>query len=378
MEHRPKVIGVLALLLVAWLIWGQFRESPFIVSGFIEADQIRVGSQVGGRVADVLVEEGDLTQGGDSLFTLEPFDLQATMARARGQLAVAEAEHERLQTGFRVEEIAQAQARFDQVSAELDKAIAGPRLQEIAVSAEQLKIAEADLELAEAEFKRLGALVQRDQASKEAYDESVRARKAAAAQVIAAKQNLALLREGTRVEDLAAARANLAEAEQALALLREGYRKENIAEAAARLMSALGDVAAIEARLQELDVRAPCDCVVEAVELRPGDLVPPNAPAIALLDLSRMWVRSYVPEARLSQIKIGQSVPIRVDGLEDERFGGKVVFIAQEGEFTPRNIQTPEERSKQVFRIKVMLEEGLDRLRVGMATDVLFNEAEQP
>jgi len=102
--------------------------------------------------------------------------------------------------------------------------------------------------------------------------------------------------------------------------------------------------------------------------------VAPNAPSVSLLDLSSMYVRTYVPAGQLGRVRLGQRVPVRVDGIGDRLFTGRVTYIASEAEFTPRNIQTPEERSKQVFRLKVVLEEGQDRLRAGMMGDVLLEE----
>ena len=377
--HKPVLILMgIAVLIIFWLFWQQGRAPEFIVSGFIEADQIRVGSQVGGRVAEVFAEEGERVQRGDVLFRLEPFDLEAILARASGKLAVAQSEYARLKAGYRIEEVEQAQARWEHARATLEKAVAGPRWQEIAVAREQVRIARAALELARAEFNRLGALVKKDQVSKEAYDEVVREYEAAQAGLVVAKQSLALLEEGTRKEDIAMARAGLVEAEQALELMREGFRREDIDKAAAEVASAEANLAAVQSRVEELDVLSPCDCVLEAIELQPGDLVSANAPSVSLLDLDRLWVRTYIPEARLSQVRLGQIAPIRVDGIDDEQFKTRITFIAQEGEFIPRNIQTPEERSKQVFRAKLTLEEGLGRLRAGMAVDVLFEEAYMP
>ena len=375
MQKRIFFLFGLAALILVWLFWQQARAPDFIVSGFIEADQIRVGSQVGGRVAEVFAEEGDRVQRGEVLFRLEPFDLEAVSNKAGGNLAAAQAEYARHTAGFRPEEVQQAQARRERARAILEKAVTGPRPQEITIAREQVRSARAASKLAEAEFVRLGALVTKEQVSKEAYDEAVRAREAAQAAQAVAEHSLALLEEGTRKEDIAAAKAGFAEAEQALALMREGYRKEDVAAAAARLASAEAELAAVQARLNELDVLSPCDCILETIELEPGDLVSANAPAVSLLDSDRLWVRTYIPEARLGHLQVGRIVPVRVDGIKDELFRARISFIAREGEFVPRNIQTPEERSKQVFRTKLILQEGLDRLRAGMAVDVLFDEA---
>ena len=378
MHKRIFFLLGLAALIIVWLFWQQGRAPEFVVSGFIEADQIRVGSQVGGRVAEVFAEEGDRMQRGEVLFRLEPFDLEAVSKKAGSNLAAAQAEYARLTAGFRPEEVQQAQARRERARAILEKAVTGPRPQEITIAREQLRSARAASILAESEFIRLEALVTKEQVSKEAYDEAVRAREAAQAGLAVAEQSLALLEEGTRKEDIAAAKAGFAEAEQALALMREGYRREDVAAAAARLASAEAELAAVQARLNELEVLSPCDCILETIELEPGDLVSANAPAASLLDSDWLWVRTYIPEARLSRLQIGRIVPVRVDGIKDELFNARISYIAQEGEFVPRNIQTPEERSKQVFRTKLILQEGLGRLRAGMAVDVLFEEASGP
>ncbi len=361
--------------IILWLYWRQAQAAPFVVSGFVEADEVRVGSRVGGRVAEVLAAEGQRVTTGQRLFTLDPFDWQERLAEAQAQLAAFQAEHDRLKTGYRVEEIAQARAKRDRAAAVLAKLTAGPRAREIEIAGERLNMAKANLDLATSEYERVKNLRAEESAAKVEYDKAVREFKHSQAEAAAAEQELALLEEGTRKEELAEAQAALNEAEAALALLERGFRAEDITEAAAHVDAAKAQVAAIETQMRELTVVSPYDCVVEAISLRPGDLVAANAPALTELDYSRLWVRTYVPESRLGDVRLGQRVPVRVDSFPDRKFMGRLTFLATEGEFTPRNIQTPEERSKQVFRAKVTLEEGTDVLRVGMGADVLFNEA---
>ncbi len=376
--RRTAVIVVVGLGLIAWLYWRQSRPLAFVVSGFIEADEVRVGSRVGGRIHEVFVSEGQRVRTGDVMLRLDPFDWQERRAQAQAQLAAARAEHARLTTGYRLEEIAQARAKRDRAAATLAKLTAGPRPQEIEIARERLNMAKANLELAESEHERVKNLREEASAAKVEYDKAVRELKRSRGEVAGAEQELALLEEGTREEELAEARAILTEAEEALKLVAKGFREEDIAEAAAHVAAVQAQLEAIETQMKELTVLSPCDCVVEAISLRPGDLVPANAPAATLLDVSRLWLRTYVPETRLGQIRLGQSVPVRVDGFGSRRFAARVSFVASQGEFTPRNIQTPEERGKQVFRTKVTLEEGIELLRVGMGADVLFDEAERP
>lgn len=375
MRRIAAVSILLALVAVAWLYWEQTRPRPLVVSGFVEADQIRVGSRVGGRVASVAVQEGDRAPQGETLYALEPFDLHEQLAHAEAQAAAAEADLQRLQSGYRVEEVEEAAAQRDHAAATLQRLVRGPRPQEIEIARQQLKEAAANLEWAQSEYERLKRLRAEDVAAMTEFREHLRYLRTSQATAAAARQRLLLLEEGTRPEEIAEARAQLAAADATLSKFKRGYRPEEIAEAAAQLAAARAEVAAIRIQITELAVVSPCDCVVEAIDLRPGDLVAAGAPSVSLLDTSRLWVRAYVPEDRLGRVAGGDLVSVHVDGFPERRFKARVTFIATEAEFTPQNVQTPEERSKQVFRIKATLEEGMDVLRVGMWADVLFERA---
>jgi multidrug resistance efflux pump len=378
MPKSAIIIALAAAGAIGWLFWRQTQTAPLLVTGFVEADEVRVGSQVGGRVDAVLINEGDRVKAFAPLFTLQPFDWRERLTEAEAQLAAYRAELARLQAGFRIEEIGQAQAKRDRAAAVVDKLTAGPRPREIEIAREKLKIARANLELAQSEHNRVTRLREEERAARTEFDVAIRELKRADAEVASVEQEVALLEEGTRKEDIAEARAALVETDQALKLLKGGSRPEDIAKAAAQVEAAEARVAAIKTQMNELTVVSPCDCVVEGIDLRPGDLVPMSAPAVTLLDSSRLWIRSYVPEALLGKIHLGDRIPVRVDGFPDRRFMGRVTFIATDGEFTPRNIQTPEERSKQVFRIKLAVEDGHELLRVGMAADVLLYEVMKP
>ncbi|MCK6457796.1 MAG: efflux RND transporter periplasmic adaptor subunit [Phycisphaerae bacterium] len=375
MRRFTLVVLVLVVAVVAGLYAWQNRPTPLVVSGFIEADLIRVGSRIGGRVAELLVQEGQRVRAGDPLVRIDPFDLREQLARAKAELAAARAAQDRTKSGFRREEIEQAQAQRDRAAVVLEKLVAGPRPREIEIGRQKVKAAQARLELAESEHARLTRLRKEAQAAQTELDKAVRELKSAQAEASSADEELALLLEGTRAEEIAEARAALADADARLKLLQQGYRAEDVAEAAARVQAAEAAVGVIEAQLRELVVAAPCEALVETVDLRPGDLLAPNAPSIALLDPSRLWVRAYVPEARLAEVRLDQRVPVRVDSASVGTLVGRVTYIASEAEFTPRNVQTPDERSKQVFRIKVTLETGRERVRVGMSADVYLDES---
>jgi multidrug resistance efflux pump len=213
-------------------------------------------------------------------------------------------------------------------------------------------------------------------AAREELDRATNELKTAQQRLQVRQEELNLLLEGTRAEDIEEAKAQLEEAQQAWQLRLKGYRTEEIAQAKAAMDAAQATLQSIEQQVAELKIKAPVDAVVEAVELQPGDLVGANAPVISLMDTSHLWVRAYVPENRL-RYEIAQKVEVSVDSFPGERFAGHISFIARQAEFTPGNVQTPEERSKQVFRIKVTLDAGLDRLRPGMAADVWL-EGDKP
>lgn len=373
MNVRILAFVLLIATAAGLLFYSRLTTPPFQVSGFIEADEIRLGSRLGGRVVEVPAREGEPVTAGAVLVKLDPFDLYQRRAEAAAQLEARRAEHEKLVEGFRQEEIAQAKARRDQLAAQLEMLETGPRKQEIAAAQARLRLANAELELAQQVHARKKLAFERNAISSTEMDEATTQLRVARETAQVRSEELNLLLEGTRQEEIARARAQLDEAEQNWLLFTRGYRKEEIAQAKAAVEAAEAALRAIEQQIDELTIVAPTDGTVEALELQPGDLVPAGGPALSLLDHSHLWVRAYVPENRLD-LQLGQRVWVTVDSYPGEVFAAHLSFIARQAEFTPSNVQTPEERVKQVFRIKATLDEGLDRLRPGMAADVWFEE----
>jgi len=372
---KTRIIGFVAIVtvLVLVLMASQHRVRPLMVSGFIESDEIRLGSRIGGRVARVYVEEGKQVAKGDVLVELEPYDLVEREAQYQANYDQARAEHDKLSRGFRDEEKAQARARVDQLAARLLKLKNGPRPQEIEAARADLKLAQATRDLAQESFDRIKGLYEQQAASQDQYDRAAKELRAGEALVVARSEDLKLLEEGTRPEEIAEAEAQLEEARQAYELTLSGYRLEDVAAAYAAMQSADAALRAVREQLRELSIKSPLDGSVESIDLQPGDLVGANAPVISLLDPNSLWVRAYVPENKLI-LQRNQRVKVTVDSFPGEEFAGEVTYIARDAEFTPSNVQTPEERSKQVFRIKVTIRSGKDRLRPGMAADVWLEE----
>jgi multidrug resistance efflux pump len=369
MFKRVIAAAVIVGILAGLITYSQFRRDPERVSGFIEADEIRVGSRVGGRLSEVKVQEGDVVARGAVLVELEPFDLREREQEALQTFQANDAEYRRLAAGLRAEEVAQAKARYDQLQAQLDKAEAGNLPEEIEAARDKLNAARSEAALAKKLYETRLKLFQENAVSREEFDRSQRENEVFQATVLIRKNELALIEAGIREEEKRLARARAEEAKQAWQLAEKGYRQEDIEKAEAMRDAAESALAAIRTQIGELTVTSPIDGSVEALDLRRGDLVLANAPILSILDTSHIWVRTYVPQNYLN-VQVGQKLRVTVDSFPGEEWKGEVTFIANQAEFTPNNVQTPEERSKQVFRIKVTLQDETHKLRPGMTADV--------
>ena len=176
--------------------------------------------------------------------------------------------------------------------------------------------------------------------------------------ISATEHDQALTRASTLEKNVAAAKSRYD-------LLLAGTRAERLAQARAEL-------AETDAQLREMSIVAPSNSVLEVLSVKVGDVLAANQALATLLLTNHLWVRVFVPEPWLGHIQLGEQVTVRVDSDPGKDFSGKVEQIARAAEFTPRNVQTVGERIKQVFGIKVRLDNREGKLRAGMAADVTF------
>ena len=372
MVRRVLAVVVVCTLLIGGLLYSQRRGGPLKVSGFVESDEIRIGSRVGGRVKTVRVDEGDVVAAGQPLVELEPFQLLEQMAQARAVLLESDADARRLDAGYLPEEVEQAQAKLDQLIAARDRLANGE--EDIAAAQANLELAQAQMQLAKLRYDRTETLFGKNNVSQQEMDQVTSELRVARATERVRGEELGKLKR-SRASDLKEAEARVEEARQEWLLRKNGYRREDRDRAQASVAASKAAVAAIERQIEELTIRAPAAGTVEAVDLRPGDLVAANTTAVSIMERNRLWIRTYVPEKNLN-ISVGSPVVVTTDSLPGKTFKAHVVYIARQAEFTPGNIQTPEERSKQVFRVKVVLDEGQEDLRPGMIGDVSFGTAD--
>jgi multidrug resistance efflux pump len=369
-KKKPPLIpiAIIATLGVAYGGWRLWQwHMPYEWSGTVEARTIKVGSRVGGRVKEVRVAEGASVKAGDLLLVLEPGDLEAQRLGAEGQLLQAQATQEKLEKGARPEEIEQAKARALSASAALQQSKTGARREQIAAMAARLQAQDVALEKARLDAGRIHKLFDAGAASVAERDNVDIQLKSAIAQRDAIKEQLDELKNGVRSEELEQAQARAIEAQSAEKLVKAGSRVEDIKAARGAVEAAQGRLDQIRVMIDELNIRAPLPARVESLDLRPGDILGPNSTAATLVEADQLYVRIYIPETQLGHISLGREVPVSVDSFSNRTFKGVVEHINAVGEFSPRNLQTADERADQVFATRIGLREGKDVLRAGMA-----------
>ena len=294
------------------------RPDRLQLYGNVEIREARLAFNGNEHIAGILVEEGDAVHAGQILARLDTNRLR---------LALKQAE-------------ALAKAR----KAQLDKLVAGSRAEEIAAAEARLRAAEARAVAARDTWQRLRSLLRRKLSSAEEVEAAQADARAAAAERDAARQALRLLQAGPRSEDIAAARAELDAARATLAL------------AAQHLADAV--------------LKAPFDGILRDRLAEPGEFVTPQNPVLTLARASPVWVRAYLPEASLGRVRPGMAAIIHTDSYPGKEYRGWVGYISPTAEFTPKNVETPELRTRLVYEVRVFACNPEGQLRLGMPATV--------
>jgi HlyD family secretion protein len=327
---KKRALAILVIIVAAvggaaayTLLRPERVNSGVVASGTVEATEADLGFQIAGRIESILVREGDSVVTGAELAFLDRIELEARRKVAEAQAAAARAGLSELERGYRVEEIEQARA---------------------ALRAAEQRLAEArrDVERSQRLFE--GGAVSRELLEKHETGYEV------------AKEEHARLQEQ-------------------LQLLEAGPREERIAAQRAALRQATAAITQIDAMLDFAVIRAPFDGVITVRHREPGETVPAGAPVLTLMNPEDRWVRIYVREDEVGRIGLGHPARITADADPARVYEGEVVFIASQAEFTPRNVQTTEERVKLVYRVKVQITgDPHYELKPGLAADVQLEE----
>jgi multidrug resistance efflux pump len=353
-----------------WNFAGQ--RNALVIPGIIEADDLHVGSKLGGRVLKVVAREGQTVKEGETLVLLEPGELDAALAEAQAAFRQAEARYALLAGASREEEIEQAEAAVNKARADLEQRLSGPQQEALRKAGADWAAAKAQLEESHRAVKRTEELAARDLIAKQEYRQALSALEEAERKAKAARERYEALLGGARQEDIEAARERVAEAEAKRRERRLGYRKQEIAHAKSEMERARARVQLIRAQLDETVIRSPADALVERLDLEPGDLVPPGKPVVTLLRTGSLSVRAYVSQAKLAQVRPGLKVKVRVDAAAQKDFVGVVRRVHRQGEPEPGKSETEQGNLLQMFEAEVTIDDPDHLLRPGMNADVII------
>jgi HlyD family secretion protein len=330
LSRTPRTAGL--FLAAAFAV--SCRERPAAdrtrVSGQVEATEVQVAAQVGGRILELHLNEGDRVEAGAVIARLDVADSQLALTRVKAERDQADAQLRLLRAGSRSEDIRQAEAQ-------------------VASSDAEAAAAEADLAAAQADVNRFQQLLDVNSGSRKQRDDAVARRNVARDRANAARQREQASRE-------------------TVARLKAGARPEEIDSARARLAAAQAQVAMAEKAIADATVTAPIAGIVTQKIADAGELISPRAPIAVIVDLDHAWANVYVDEPVVPRLKVGQPATLFTDA-GGAGINGTVSYISDRAEFTPRNVQTAEDRSKLVYRVKVSVDNRSGVLKTGMPVE---------
>ena len=366
---------------VSWRLWKGTPAQVLTASGTIEATEIHLSFKVSGRLIARPVDEGSRVERGTLIGRLESEDIEADVDRLRQSLQSTETQLPLLRTAITQQEQLTA-SRINQASASLasrEEYLAqlrsGSRPQEIREAEALARRAKANLDNAEADYKRMQSLFDRQLISQQQRDTAWTAYQMAAQEYEAAREHLDMVKEGPRPEEIRRAEADAGQARASLIEAQAGEldivsKKQQLATLEANVRRDQAALAVAQAQLGYTVLESPQAGIVLRKHVEPGEIIAAGTPVVTIADLDNIWVKIYIPEPQLGRIKLGQPAEVTTDSYRGKVYRGKVIFINSEAEFTPKNIQTPEERVKLVFAVKIGLENPNQELKPGMPADV--------
>jgi HlyD family secretion protein len=374
------VVGLLASGAALWRWWQRPPEGVLVASGTIEATEIAVSFKIPGRVIARPADEGQRLGAGDLVARLESKELEADVDRLRASLVATETRLPQLRTEIALQEaltrarIAEAQAVLAARDERLAQLKSGSRPQEVQRAQADLRQAKATLDNAEIESRRMDALYREGGVSAQVRDAARTNLDVAVERHRSALEQFDLVKEGPRQEEIRQAEADVRQARAALLQAQAGEletlrKRQELAIVQATVARDRAALAAAETQLGYTVLASPQAGVVLRKHVEPGEMIALGTPAITLADLTNIWLKIYIPEPQLGRVKLGQSAEITTDSYHGKTYRGKITFINSEAEFTPKNVQTQEERVKLVFAVKIRVDNPNQELKPGMPAD---------
>jgi HlyD family secretion protein len=382
---RFIVVGSLVLLLIvlAVLRWGGFgnREQHVIrVSGNIELREVDIAFKSAGKLVRLAVDEGDTVQKGSLVAVLDQAEVSQRRDSAVAAVQSATSRLDQLRTAIAYQkeqvegQLARSHAEVQQAEAVLQELLHGSRKQEIEAARAALARAETEYTRAERDWERAQTLYKDGDISTAQYDDFRARFESAKALRTQGKQQLDLIEEGPRKEDIEAARAQLERAKanlrlaEAVRLELKRMQQEQVSREA-DIQQAKAQLGVNETQLRDTEVLSPMDGVVLVKSAEPGEVLAAGTTVVTLGDVARPWLRAYINETDLGRVRLGAEVKVTTDSFPGKVYKGRLTFIASEAEFTPKQIQTQEERVKLVYRTKIEIENPNGELKSNMPAD---------
>jgi HlyD family secretion protein len=382
---RKSLITLAALLFSAaaggscgW--WQRRAPQSLRLYGNIELTQVDMAFKISGKIGALEIDEGDPVRAGMVLARLEARQLESQRSRDRAALEAAESLVPQLQTAIERQKASLAaetelrQAQLSQAEAALRDLLAGARTQEIQQARASVEEAASQQGQARQDWERAQVLHKNDDISTAQFDQYRARFDTASAALRQAQERLALIIEGPRKDQIQGARAQVDQA-RANIRLTEASRLElkrmeqELETRRAQADQARAQLAVTEAQLADAAASSPVNGVVLVKSAELGEVLAPGTTFATLGEMDRPWMRAYIGEQDLGRIRLGDKVKVTTDSYPGKIYWGKISFISSEAEFTPKQIQTPEERVKLVYRIKIEVENPAHELKLNMPAE---------
>lgn len=377
------LLAALAAVGVALMRNGFFKKDDpnhIRLSGNIELTQVDVSFKVPGRIIALNVREGDRVTKGALIAQIDQNTVAKQKVREQAGLASAEAQLSQVMTAVALQretiegDLQLRRAELRTAEANLADLLAGSRPQEIATARAQVEDMKTWLAQARNDWERAVVLYKNEDISKSQYEQFKSKHDSQAQALQQAQQRLALLEEGPRKQVIEAARAQVERAKAAVRLSEanriELKRKEQeVTVRRTEIQRANASIAVIDSQLDDSTIVAPTDGVVMVKSAEMGEVIAAGATVATIGDIARPWLRAYISEKDLGRVKLGQAVKLTTDSYPGKVYQGKITFIASEAEFTPKQIQTQDERVKLVYKIKIEVDNPNQELKANMPVD---------
>lgn len=383
MRYRTTVVTTLAGLAAAGLAscsLGGRGGGNIRLSGNIELTQVDIAFKTSGRLIELSVDEGDPVTAGRVIARLDTDQLQQQRNRDHAALVATETALPQLQTTIEQRkasleaELELRKAEVHQAEAVLNELLAGSRQQQISESKAAVEQARAQLLQAQQDWERAQVLYKNDDISTAQRDQYKARLDTNTALLRQAEERAALVLEGPRKEEIESGRARLNQARAALRLSETAQLdikrlEQELQTRRADVERARAQVAFIDTQIQDALAVSPVNGVVLVKSAEAGEVLAAGTTVVSVGQMDRPWMRGYITEPDLGRVKLGARVRLTTDSYPGKTYWGKVTFISSEAEFTPKQIQTPEERVKLVYRVKIEMENPNQELKLNMPVD---------